>query len=53
MHAYIMHRLQGQRRLPKFGGQNICYQNIFIWRKIIVLWTDSECWGGQVPLLPP
>ena len=33
---------QGRRRLPKFGGGKISYQGIFVWRKIMFLWSDCE-----------
>jgi len=29
----------------KLGGSYLSYQDTFVWRKIIFLWSDSKNWG--------
>jgi len=38
----------------KVGGGYLIksYQDIFVWRKITFLWSESKNWGGSVPLAP-
>ena len=47
-------RVIGAEEATKIWGGKIWYQDIFAWRKIIILWSDSRNWRGALaPLAQP
>ena len=42
----------GLKEGAKIRGGQICYHNIFVWRKIAILWGHCESCGRGAPSTP-